>query len=149
MTLVFIMVQYSALFIRPGHGVAAPLASAAALYAIAASGKLLGGVTLSYLSIRHRTVRLQSRGLSPARGGGLDPSASVWRLVVFVSMSETGHLVSRLRLMAPDSMYLSQNACVSLPAYAAWFSLPLLCRWSVHWREPRQPCAQLCKHPGL
>ena len=76
MTLVFIMVQYSALFIRPGHGVAAPLASAAALYAIAASGKLSGSA-----SVVKRAV------LSPVGGRPrcitllwirLDPSPSAW-----------------------------------------------------------------------
>ncbi|KAG1678397.1 hypothetical protein FOA52_015164 [Chlamydomonas sp. UWO 241] len=40
----FVMVQYAALFVRPGHGDAAPLASAVALYAILASvGNLTGG----------------------------------------------------------------------------------------------------------
>ena len=69
MTLVFIMVQYSALFIRPGHGVAAPLASAAALYAIAASGKLLGGVTSSdQVAGWPEDCTVKRASLPPARG---------------------------------------------------------------------------------
>ncbi|KAG1678393.1 hypothetical protein FOA52_015160 [Chlamydomonas sp. UWO 241] len=44
----FIMVQYAALFVRPGHGDAAPLASGAALFAILSSvGELTGGSPVS------------------------------------------------------------------------------------------------------
>ena len=41
MTFTFILVQYASLFLRPGHGVAAPLASATTLYAILSSGLFL------------------------------------------------------------------------------------------------------------